>query len=436
MLIGNLPPKVVSKLHIDDKISDKEMSMIRRWEFYMLGRLICGDDCLAQVFRNHKPINKFRYQIQARDYNEGIAWGEMCAKEVFSTKDYYSYQKDNGKGLFNTIILLTKKDVNFLFEGKFIKNRRDFKKFKSETALALIKDIPFNKLLRFNGTELVEFLAGCFDSDGVIRPKKPGMYICLDSQTGNRKDPLAYKQIQLFKKWSEQNKMPKILKVKIISPPHAIKRAKKFHFRIKKIFKNTELKIYENSKGVKINIYFSCDVRNCLNREIWNFWIKEVAKRLIRKDKKIKFLRFYRNKTKYFSLQKASRMTLKNFGKKLANFIDSDNAYFLLKRPSYPQCEIRIKFLSLNEAKKMKNKIEKTLNCGAGLSKRNKTYFVSFYISSKNYLEIESFVLPYITTRRKKIKIKNYINMRYAGVAESGYAVACRATYRGSKGSP
>ncbi|RLI98683.1 MAG: hypothetical protein DRP00_01525, partial [Candidatus Aenigmatarchaeota archaeon] len=255
----------------------------REWKFYMIGRLICGDDCLAQIFKNKKPTNKFRYQIKAKNYDEGIKWGKICAFKVFNTTNFYSYKSN---GLLNTIIKLKKKDVAFLLKNRFILLRKDFKKFKDNTALALLKNVPHKLILNFNDTQIGEFLAGIFDSDGTIRPSTEEMFVSLDSQLQTREEPLAYEQIRLFKSLAKMNKVPRILRIEVVHPPKEVNKAMKFFMKAKRIFPRVKIKKDNNSKGTKIYLFLSCNFQDELNRRSWKFWFKEVVPRLIREDKR------------------------------------------------------------------------------------------------------------------------------------------------------
>lgn len=381
--------------------------MAREWKFYMLGRLICGDDCLSQVIRNGKPTDSFRYQIQAKDYNEGIKWGKVCAKEVFDTNNYYSYRKsdlaETSAGLFNTIIRLGRTDIDFLLNENFVKLRKDFKNFKSYTALALIKNIPLTSLRNFSHNELAEFLAGVFDSDGCIRPNSSSMFICLDSQTKTRKFPLAYKEIELFKLLESQNIVPRIINVTITHGTRLDlrKRAKKYFSEVKKLIENVYLKEEKSAIGVKINIHFSCNLLNSSNKLAWKFWVTKIVPKLIRKDKQIKISKFIKPRKAYLSFTKISK-SLIEFCHDLAQIIDT-NGRILIKRPKYPQCEIRIKISTLRKAKKYKNKIEKTLRCKVSILKEDNSYYLDFYISIKNQDLIKSFVLPKLSKYRERI---------------------------------
>jgi len=380
--------------------------MARKWFYYMLGRLICGDDCLSQVFHKCRATGKLRYQIQAKDYNEGILWGKICAKEVFKTDNYRSYQKSDGA--YNTVINLQNEDVLSLFKNGYISPRKHSDKFKSSTALAVIKNIPIEKLLKFGDEEIAEFLAGCFDSDGTIRPKRSGMVIFLDTQVDNREMPLAYDQIRLFKRWAESRKMPRILRVRIIHPPETKfkNRAKIFYGYTKKLLPNVKLEERRNVKGVTIWLTFSCNVRmRSENRNVWKFWIKNVVPRLLRDDKKTKFLNFYEKRKHLFS-----PIEIKNiggFGKELAKYIN-EQSYVTIRRPTYPQCEIKIRFQFLADANGLKDKIEEHIACKTRIRERYGKFFVIFNISSKNFLEIEKFVMPFI--EKDMDKITDFLN--------------------------
>jgi len=371
----------------------------------MLGRVICGDDCLAQIFKNHLPTESFRYQIKAKDYTEGIEWGKICAFKVFDTKNFYTYRNN---GLFNTIIRLKKKDIQFLLKNKLISTRKEFRKFKENTALAVIKNIPHDFLLNLNDIQIAEFLAGTFDSDGTIRSSTPEMYISLDSQLQTRNEPLAYEQIKFFKVLSKMGKLPKLLKIEIYYPKKDKEKAMKFLTIINKLFPKVKMKEDNNSKGTKIYIFFSCSFQNELNRKNWNFWFKKVVPRLQRIDKRNKFLKLYKKNLKFLKIRKISLKDSLSIGKKLANKIDS-RGIVIHKRPNFPQCEIRIKFKYLKDAYELKRKIVEFLNCKSNYFKKGSHWFVSFYVSSKNYLKVSKFIIPFLKNGGKKKKLMKFL---------------------------
>lgn len=377
--------------------------MKREWFYYMLGRLVCGDDSLVQAF-NGKPTNKFRYQIQAKDYDEGFVWGKICAREVFGTKKYYFYQKKDG--LYNTVINLTKEDVRKLFDNCYVSQRNDFQKFKKHTALAVIKAIPIQKLLKLEKEQIAEFLAGCFDSDGSIRPERSMMIIYLDTQINNRTEPLAYEQIKLLKYWAEERKAPRLLRIEIVYPPKLKGRAEDFFKGAKKLLSNTTLIKTENTKGVTMKLNFSCDVRTrSFNRDAWMFWIKEVVPRFLRKDKKSKFLKFYTSNKKHFCSEKP-RLPYK-FSKDLARYINSQS-YISVRRPKCLQCEIKIYFRFSSKAKALRGKIKKYLKCAAYIYKKQSNFFVSFYLTPKIFPEFEKIILP-LLNRNKGNRIVKFL---------------------------
>ena len=377
----------------------------------MIGRLTCGDDCLAQIFKNKKPTNKFRYQIKAKNYDEGIKWGKICAFKVFNTTNFYSYKSN---GLLNTIIKLKKKDVAFLLKNRFILLRKDFKKFKDNTALALLKNVPHKLILNFNDTQIGEFLAGIFDSDGTIRPSTEEMFVSLDSQLQTREEPLAYEQIRLFKSLAKMNKVPRILRIEVVHPPKEINKAMKFFMKAKRIFPRVKIKKDNNSKGTKIYLFLSCNFQDELNRRSWKFWFKEVVPRLIREDKRHKFLEIYKKRLNLLKLNGISLRSPKHTGKELAHLINS-RGRVLIKRPSNLQCEIRIKFSNeLNIVTKIKDTIEKFLHCKVSSLRRKNSYIVSFYISSKNYLKVHEFIFPFLERGDNKKRIADFLRFLFS----------------------
>ncbi|GEM_PF-4410326 len=105
----------------------------------------------------------------------------------------------------------------------------------------------------------------------------------------------------------------------------------------------------------------------------------------------------------------------------LGGVIDGDGN-IEIKRPSYPQCEVRITF----EKKPLllKRLIKKHLHCGANITtkiidytphgKRKPTpyYDCRFYISPQNEKEFRKFVLPFVRVKHKQEKIIRFIKTR------------------------
>jgi len=266
--------------------------MLRNYWYYMLGRLVCGDDCLAQIFYNGNPSNKFRYQIQSANEEEGIIWGKTCG-ELFNVIPL-QFQKPTGEYCSN--LMIGNEIVNKIIRNGFLELPH-VKTYKN-TAYALLKNIPIDKILSFNDNKMSEFLAGLFDSDGTIRPLKGEIQISLDSQTINRKEPLLFKEIRLFIELSRKRKSPLVLRITVSSPDNKNKRALYLLKEIEKRFPNVPLsfRINEKRKGVSAYINLSTCVRWKRlkeNKIPIIFWLENVVPKLIRNDKKEKFNTYY-----------------------------------------------------------------------------------------------------------------------------------------------
>jgi len=107
------------------------------------------------------------------------------------------------------------------------------------------------------------------------------------------------------------------------------------------------------------------------------------------------------------------------FGAYLAGIIDGDGTVDI-KRPRYPQCAIQISSDQLPID--LKKAIKNCLNCGVNnfyrerwanidgrfiYSHENRT---EFYLSSKNYLFFQGYVLPWISLHHKRYKISTFVN--------------------------
>jgi len=264
----------------------------------MLGRLICGDDCLVQIFYSGKPTDKFRYQIQSSNIEEGILWGNKCAKLFKVTPK--QFQKPTGEYC-----------SNFIIKSEYVRNliKKGFLtlpklKTSKNTGLALIKCIPIYRILKFNKDKLSEFLAGLFDSDGTIRPSKGEIRIALDSQMLNRKVPLVFKEIKMFIELDKAKLVPKINRVVVATPNCNNKRAKYIFNEIKRNFPSIPLSmiISKGRKGTTVTLNLSTCARwNRLakNREPLRFWRDFVIPKLIRTDKRKKFEKFFEIRNKF-----------------------------------------------------------------------------------------------------------------------------------------
>jgi intein/homing endonuclease len=258
----------------------------------MLGRLTCGDDCLAQIFYNGNPSNKFRYQIQSVNKEEGIIWGKICGK-LFNAVPL-QFQKPTGEYCSNLMIenwIVNKIIKNGFLELPHVKTNKN-------TAYALLKNIPIDKILSFNDSKMSEFIAGLFDSDGTIRPLRGEIQISLDSQTLNRKEPLLFKEIRLFIELSRIEKSPLVLRIIVSSPDDKNKRALYLLKEIEKRFPNIPLsfRINRKRKGVSAYINLSTCVRWKRlkeNKIPIKFWLENIVPKLIRSDKKSKFNTYY-----------------------------------------------------------------------------------------------------------------------------------------------
>ena len=112
-----------------------------------------------------------------------------------------------------------------------------------------------------------------------------------------------------------------------------------------------------------------------------------------------------------------TRNNMDLFGPYLAGLIDADGSVYIKKSS---QCRIEIS--SGKPQMILKKIIKNNLNCGAHVSENrrfNKSwemftcYFsLRFLISSKNYHEIKTHILPYITIPRKSQTIERFFKIR------------------------
>ena len=282
----------------------------------------------------------------------------MCARTLFKTKKFYSYRKSGISKTYNTVVILPKSKVQPLFSGNYIKRRDYSSKYRNSTTLAVIKSIPLGRLTNASSDNIAEFLSGWFDSDGSIRPKCSEMSFALDTQISTRKEPLAYRQIELLKMLSKQNRVPRILSIEIRYPRKLKERAYVFYRNVKPIFSSVKISESRKSKGVRIRAGLSCDVRRrSINRLAWMFWIENVVPRLIRKDKKSRFIEFYKQRKRYFQV---SFKRNKTFYKYLATKIESKGS-IVIRTSGRLQCEVKIRCFSLKESRKLKRKVESFL---------------------------------------------------------------------------
>jgi hypothetical protein len=105
------------------------------------------------------------------------------------------------------------------------------------------------------------------------------------------------------------------------------------------------------------------------------------------------------------------------FGPYLAGLIDGDGN-IRIKRPKYPQCAIRI--ISEENPKKLKMLIIKLLKCGAHFARYRREsvidgrmiignyYVLEFYATKKNVININKYILPYLSIRHKKDLLENF----------------------------
>lgn len=107
------------------------------------------------------------------------------------------------------------------------------------------------------------------------------------------------------------------------------------------------------------------------------------------------------------------------FGPYLAGVIDGDGD-ICIKRPEYPQCQIRI--ASGSPQTILRSALIKHINCSAYISRAHKyikqwcvwttAYRLCFVVSPKNFDIFEKYVIPYITIDRKRTKIEKYLRSR------------------------
>ena len=105
----------------------------------------------------------------------------------------------------------------------------------------------------------------------------------------------------------------------------------------------------------------------------------------------------------------------------LAGLIDGDGD-IRIKRPSYPQCVIRI--TAGRESQELSNLISKHLSCSVGVEKvscntkiegRSVTgtgYQHYFYLSSKNMLVFTRYVYPYIQIKHKRKQLQRFYKIQ------------------------
>jgi hypothetical protein len=113
-----------------------------------------------------------------------------------------------------------------------------------------------------------------------------------------------------------------------------------------------------------------------------------------------------------------TKKDVKLFGAYLAGVIDGDGDV-TVKRPKYPDCRIRIS--SAKPPNELKKWIELFFKCKTRiyLQKRRlngKTYHchkLSFYVSGKNYEKMKRLVVPNMSVKHKKNKIKKFIKERH-----------------------
>jgi len=101
------------------------------------------------------------------------------------------------------------------------------------------------------------------------------------------------------------------------------------------------------------------------------------------------------------------------FGSYLAGLIDGDGD-IRTKRQKYQQCVIRIS--SHKPQFELAEELRKILKCEVSISKRirfkKKWCSLEFYVSKKNYVFIQKFVIPFIKLSYKADKLQNFINSK------------------------
>ena len=148
--------------------------------------------------------------------------------------------------------------------------------------------------------------------------------------------------------------------------------------------------------------------------DMWGYYLD--AKSLLKNFKRLNIT--------FRGAPKPPSWTLKHslFGPYLAGLIDGDGDV-RIKRKNYPQCVIRISSGSKQTA--LANSIRKILKCSVGITYEEKdseiegrkihgcTYYLEFYVSSKNFRFVNQYILHNISLRYKKEKIENYIKSRW-----------------------
>jgi len=318
-----------------------------------------------------------------------MVWGNICSANVFNSEKFYSYIKKT-EGTYNYVVILNENSISNLIKNKYIIKRKYDSRFKPNTSLATIKSIPLRRIASLNDRKLAEFLAGWFDSDGTIRPKFSELSFALDTQLATREEPLAYSEIKLLKLLEAKNKVPKLIRIKISYASKLKDRAFKFFETCKNLYNNTCIAESESAKGVKINAHLSCNVRaRTDNRESWIFWVNSVVPRLFREDKKLKFIKFFRERRHRFVKYQINL----NFYKELSGLINK-NCYICISRRNYPECRIKLKDLDKKLAKTISYKINKFLYTRSDLHKSRRCYTIEFYFSPNNFEEFEKYIIP------------------------------------------
>ena len=110
---------------------------------------------------------------------------------------------------------------------------------------------------------------------------------------------------------------------------------------------------------------------------------------------------------------------IKLFGAYLGGVIDADGDV-RISRPEYPQCIIRI--WTNGESLKLKNQIEKMLNCSVNTNSRYRAcildgriivgtgHRLEFYVSKKNFKIVKDNLLIYLQLKYKERKIRKFID--------------------------
>jgi len=114
------------------------------------------------------------------------------------------------------------------------------------------------------------------------------------------------------------------------------------------------------------------------------------------------------------------------FGAYLAGLIDGDGHIKLKKNKDRRLYQLYISISDERKAIALKNLIKKFMKCGAHIYKYKKKncYDTCFYITYKNLIFLEKYILPHLTIPYKTERLKNYAEMIRWAYRDSKFSVA------------